>query len=380
MKELVREKIIQVARKVKEDIDKGMFPELVYPPNSKANIKFLEEKGYLFEPKSFSTISGDRVKSLRTLSGVLYGLSRALDHLENGLTMTKRDFYYLHKVQKFKGTLFPKEQRETDARIILMELLLGMPREAFSITSDPRGWIYGDIELIDRSGRLIKANEVGEMGYSVPPRPENITFKRIGVKAVVAIEKVGPAKNMIELGIPEEKKIGIAILQGQASRNMRRFLRMLSDEGVPIAVLTDLSPWSLRIAATVVYNSINSAHVDGLAVPEARFIGIKTDDVEEGFFSDYKFALEPLTQMDYKAAEDNRHLPNLQAPIWQKENNWFLEKKMKAELEIFKAMSPSAKDLKKLYVEYLSMKLEEALGNKHMIALLRGQSEKNLKT
>jgi DNA topoisomerase-6 subunit A len=362
MKELVREKIIQVARKVKEDIDKGMFPELIYPPNSKANIKFLEERGYLFEPKSFSAISGDRVKSLRTLSGVLYGLSRALDHLENGLTMTKRDFYYLHKVQKFRGTLFPEEQRETDARIILMELLLGMPREAFSITSDPRGWIYGDIELIDRSGRLIKANEVGEMGYSVPPRPENITFKRIGVKAVVAIEKVGPAKNMIELGIPEEKKIGIAILQGQASRNMRRFLRMLSDEGVPIAVLTDLSPWSLRIAATVVYNSINSAHVNGLAVPEARFIGIKTDDVEEGFFSDYKFALEPLTQMDYKAAEDNRHLPNLQAPIWQKENSWFLEKKMKAELEIFKAMSPSAKDLKKLYVEYLSTKLEDSLG------------------
>ncbi len=362
MKEEVRRRILELAKRIEEDIERGNFPEILYPPNSKTNIKFLEEKGYIFDPKNFSKISGDRIKSLRTLAGVLYGFSRSLDHLENGLTMTKRDFYYMHKIEKFKGTLFPKEQRETDARIVLMELILGMPREAFSITSDPRGWIYGDIELVDRSGRRIRADQVGEMGYSVPPRPENIEFKRIGVKAVIAIEKVGPAKNMIELNIPEDKKIGIAILQGQASRSMRRFLRMLSDEGVPIAILTDLSPWSLRIAATVIYNSINSAHIDGLAVPDAKFIGIMTKDVDEGFFKDYRFALEPLTPMDYKAAEDNRFLPNLQGEMWQKENEWFLKNKLKAELEIFKAMSPSAKELKRLYVEYLRIKLDECLG------------------
>jgi DNA topoisomerase VI subunit A len=358
----VKSKVLEIAREVAEAIKEGRFPELEYPPNTQRNIVFDERIGYVFRPTFYGKIKGSHSKSLRTLSGVLYGMSRALDHLENGLTMTKRDFYYLHKVERLKGTLFPEDQRETDARIILMELILGMPREAFSITSDPRGWIYGDIELIDRSGRVLKADQVGEMGYSVPPRPENIKFKRIGVKAVVAVEKVGPAKNMIELGIPEEKKIAIAILQGQASRSMRRFLRMLSDEGVPLAVLTDLSPWSLRIAATVIYNSINSAHIPHLATPEARFIGILTRDVEEGFFKDYKFALEPLTQADYKAALDNKSLPNLQNEFWQKENDWFLQNKKKAELEIFKAMSPSAKTLKEYFVRYLSEKLEQHLG------------------
>lgn len=358
----VKAKVVGIAERIARAIEEGRFPELEYPPNTQRNIVFDEKVGYSFKPTFYGKIRGSHSKSLKTLSGVLYGMSRALDHLENGLTMTKRDFYYLHKVEKLRGTLFPEDQRETDARIVLMELLLGTPREAFSITSDPRGWIYGDIELIDRSGRVLRADQVGEMGYSVPPRPENIRFKRIGVKVVIAIEKVGPAKNMIELGIPEEKRIAIAILQGQASRSMRRFLRMLSEEGVPIAILTDLSPWSLRIAATVVYNSINSAHIPHLATPEARFIGILTRDVEEGFFRDYKFALEPLTQADYKAALDNQTLPNLQSEFWQRENKWFLENRKKAELEIFKAMSPSAKTLKEYFTRYLSEKIEQQLG------------------
>jgi len=358
----VRNRILEIAREVARAIEMGEFPKLEYPPSSQSNIEFVEGVGYVFKPRVFSEISGSRVKSVKTLAGVLYGLSRALDHLENGLTMTKRDFYYLHKVERLKRTLFPKDQSETDARIVLMELILGMPREAFSITSDPRGWIYGDIELVDRSGRAIRADRVGEMGYSIPPRPENIKFKRIGVKAVIAVEKVGPAKNMIELGIPEEYGVAIAILKGQPSRSMRRFLRMLSEEGVPIAVLTDLSPWSLRIAATVVYNSIRSAHIPDLATPEARFIGIHTADVEEGFFKDYQFALEPLTPADLKAAQDNVNLPNLQGEFWQRENQWFLKRKKKAELEIFKAMSPSAKKLKELFVSYLREKLSESLG------------------
>ncbi len=358
----VKKRALELARQIVGMIKKGEFPEIEYPPNSQKNIEFDEKIGYIFDPKAYSRIKGSRVKSLKTLAGVLYGLSRALDHLENGLTMTKRDFYYVHKVEKLKETLFPEDQRETDARIVLMELILGMPREAFSITSDPRGWIYGDIELIDKSGRVLRTDRVGEMGYSVPPRPENIKFKRIGVKAVIAIEKVGPAKNMIELGIPEERKIAIAILQGQASRSMRRFLRMLSDEGIPTAILTDLSPWSLRIAATVIYNSINSAHIPYLASPEARFIGILAKDVEEGFFRDYQFALEPLTQADLKAAIDNQFLPNLQNEFWQEENKWFLEEKKKAEIEIFKAMSPTARKLKDLFVRYLREKLDEHMG------------------
>lgn len=360
--EEVRQRILEIAERVAEALEKGEFPRIRYPPNSKGNIEFREDVGYIFRPRTFSEIEGDKVKSAKTLAGVLYGLAKALDHLQNGLTMTKRDFYYLHKVERLKGTLFPEDQRETDARIVLMELILGMPREAFSITSDPRGWIYGDIELEDMTGRTIRADRVGEMGYSVPPRPENIKFKRIGVKAVVAVEKVGPAKNMIELGIPEEYKLGIAILKGQASRSMRRFLRMLSDEGVPIAILTDFSPWSLRIAATVVYNSISSAHIPDLAAPEARFIGIIAEDIETGFFRDYQFALEPLTPADLKAAMDNMSLPNLQHPFWQRENEWFLKNKKKAELEIFKAMSPSAKRLKELFVSYLREKLEDRLG------------------
>ena len=39
-----------------------------------------------------------------------------------------------------------------------------------------------------------------------------------------------------------------------------------------------------------------------------------------------------------------------------------MEKKKKAEIEIFKAMSPTAKKLKELFVEYLREKLDEHMG------------------
>ncbi|RLG46669.1 MAG: hypothetical protein DRN90_06140 [Thermoproteota archaeon] len=358
----VEKKILQIASKISQDIELGEFPKIEFPPNSASNIAFEESIGYLFKPTYYTRVDGSHIKSVKTLAGLLYGMSRVVDHLKSGLTMTKRDFYYMHKVEKLKNTLFPKDQTETDSRIVQLELILGMPREAFSIISDPRGWIYGDIELVDASGYTIRADRIGEMGYSVPPDPENIEFKRIGVKAVIAIEKVGPAKNMIELKIPEEYGLGIAILKGQPSRSMRRFLRMLSEQGVPIGILTDLSPWSIRIAATVIYNSISSAHIPGLAVPNAAFLGIETKDVEEGFFKDYQLALEDLTPLDIKAAKDNLKLPSLQGEFWQKENEWFLKRKKKAEIEIFKAMSPSAKQLKELFIEYLREKLDERLG------------------
>lgn len=358
----VKRKITEVASEIGEEIDRGDFPKLEHPSSSKSNIKFDERVGYTFEPRLFTKIDGGHIKSVKTMAGILYGMSRVLDHIGSGITMTKRDFYYMHKMQRLKGTLFPKNQNETDDRIVRMELLLGTPREALSIISDPRGWIYGDIELVDGSGRAIRANQVGEMGYSVPPDPENIEFKRVDDKAVIAIEKVGPAKNMIELGIPEEHGLSIAILKGQPSRSMRRFLRMLSDEGVPIGVLTDFSPWSLRIAATLIFNSISSAHIEGLAAPSAGYLGIETKDIDGGFFKDYQFALEDLTPMDLKAAKDNLKIPSLRGSFWREENEWFVSRKKKAELEIFKAMSPSARKLRELFVGYLREKLEDRLG------------------
>ncbi len=363
MEKLTIEKIYRIAEKIGEMIERGKPPLIKYPPASTSNIEFSEHEGYKFTPRQWSKILGSHIKSVRTLAGVVFALERCLDHMRSGLTMTKRDFYYLHKVEKFRGTLFPSDQRETDSRIVLLELITGLSREMLSITSDPRGEVYGDITLVDKSGNTIKLNKVGEMGYAIPPNPEHIKFKEINVKALLAVEKVGPAKNMIELGIPDEYNIAVAMLHGQPSRSMRRFLRMLSDKGIPIAVLVDLSPWSIRIASTVIYNSIHSAHIPGLATPTAKFIGIHSSDVEEGGFFEKvsRVALEPLTEEDLKCAKDNLSIPSLMGETWVRENKWFLEKKKKAELEIFKAMIRKSTELKDLYIRYLNMKLEEHL-------------------
>jgi DNA topoisomerase-6 subunit A len=89
---------------------------------------------------------------------------------------------------------------------------------------------------------------------------------------------------------------------GVPTRACRRFIRRLADDKkLPVYVFTDGDPYGyLNIYRTLKVGSGNAAHINKyFCVPQARFIGITPDDIE-----DYKLPTHPLKEVDIKRLKD----------------------------------------------------------------------------
>jgi len=140
---------------------------------------------------------------------------------------------------------------------------------------------------------------------------------------------------------------------------MRAWIRKLSDNEVPIFVLVDMSPWSLRIFSTIQSNSIELANIRGLASPETKLMGITTQDFwsSKGMLSGIEHSLESMSKSDIKCAQQNRNIPAInENTVLKRENEIMLKKKRKGELEAFKAFGLPLTELRTLYVSYIKKK------------------------
>jgi DNA topoisomerase VI subunit A len=357
-----------VLNNIADQIEKGIFPTVLYYGASKKNVEYLKERGYTAIDNTASEVDGSHVASAKVLSMITYGLARFKEHMDNDMSMSLRDFYYLFKVKEILDLLKIEDQHETDSIINLCERIVrqqgrSVPREEFGVVSSPKGTFYGDVSITDSSNKRVRCSEVGEWGYFVSSRPFDIVINEINIKAAVFIEKEAFARTLIELGIPETLKIGIGALFGQPGRNMRGWIRRLADEQVPILSMVDLSPWSIRIFSTIRNNSIELSNIQGLATPEAKLIGLHTTDffAPNGMLKGISHALEDLDEQDMKCAVQNRQVPAInQDEFLQKENETIIEKKKKGELESFKAFGMSLKALKKKYLDYMTTKIQQA--------------------
>ena len=349
---------------IADTIEDGEFPEIGYYGSSKKNVRYSETKGYIPTDDSASYIDGRKVESAKTIAGIVYGLTQFKEHLEQGLSMSLRDFYYLHKVKRVQNVMKITNQTETNRLINLCERIIrhkgaSVPREEFGVVSSPKGTFYGDVTLSDLSGKRLRCNSSGEYGWFISSRPFDVKIHEINIDAAVFVEKEAMARNLIELGLPESLRIGVGSLFGQPGRNMRAWIRRLSDDEVPILILVDMSPWSLRIFSTIKSNSIELANIQGLATPKAKLIGLTTGDFwgGKGMLSDIEHSLESMTKSDIICAQQNRNIPSInQDPILSKQNDIMLKKRRKGELEAFKAFGYPLAELKELYVKYLRTK------------------------
>ncbi|MHA2162018.1 MAG: hypothetical protein ACXABF_06320, partial [Candidatus Thorarchaeota archaeon] len=311
-----------------------------------------------------SFIDGRKVESAKTIAGLVYGLTRFREHLEQDMSMSLRDFYYMHKVKRVQDVLNIGDQVETNRLINLCERVLrvrgtSIPREDFGVVSSPKGTFYGDVTLSDLSGKVLNCTETGEYGWFISSRPSEVKIHDLNIAAAIFVEKEAMARNLIELGIPEKLKIGIGALFGQPGRNMRAWIRRLSDNDVPVLVLADMSPWSLRIFSTIKSNSIELSNIKGLATPNAKLIGITTDDFwkKKGKLSDVVHSLESMTKSDIKCAKQNRKIPAINGDEFlRSENEMLLKKRKKGELEAFKSFETPLKELEGIYVDYIKTK------------------------
>ena len=356
--------IENVLETLSETIGDGAFPEIGYYGSSKKNVKYSEDEGYIPLDESPSFIDGRKVESAKTIAGLVYGLSRFKEHLEQNMSMSLRDFYYMHKVKKVQDILKISDQSETNRLINLCERVIrdkgsSIPREEFGVVSSPKGTFYGDVTLSDLSGKTLNCTHAGEYGWFISSRPFDVKIHDMNIDAAIFVEKEAMSRNLIELGIPEKLRIGVGSLFGQPGRNMRGWIRQLADHEVPILILVDMSPWSLRIFSTIKSNSIELSNIRGLATPESKLIGLTTDDFwnKNGFLCDIEHSLEAMTKSDLKCAQQNRNIPSIsQDPVLNRQNEIMLKKKRKGELEAFKAFGLPLAELKNLYIEYLKKK------------------------
>lgn len=350
-----------------DTLDEGMFPEIGYYGSSKKNVQYTEDG--LYEPvdDTPSFIDGRKVESAKTVAGLVYGLTRFKEHLEQGMSMSLRDFYYMHKVRKVQNVLSISNQSETNRMINLCERIIrhqgaSVPREELGVVSSPKGTFYGDVTLSDLSGKKLNCSAAGEYGWFISSRPFDVKIHDINIDAAIFVEKEAMARNLIELKIPEGLRVGVGSLFGQPGRNMRAWIRRLAEEDVPILVLVDMSPWSLRIFSTIKANSIELANIRGLAAPESKLVGLTPDDfwARGGMLKDIDHSLEKMSKSDIKCAQQNRNIPAIsQDDDLRKQNETMLKMKRKGELEAFKAFGLPLSELKSLYMKYLRKKASD---------------------
>jgi DNA topoisomerase VI subunit A len=280
------------------------------------------------------------------------------------MSMSLRDYYYMHKVKRVQALLKIGSQNETNRAINLCERIIrlkgaSIPREDFGVVSSPKGTFYGDVTLSDLSGKRINCTRAGEYGWFISSRPFEVRIHDINIDAAVFVEKEAMARNLIELGIPEDMNLGVGSLFGQPGRNMRAWIRRLADAEVPVLVLVDMSPWSLRIFSTIKNNSIELANIQGLSTPEALLIGLSIDDFwhKKGMLKEIEHSLEVMSNSDIKCARQNQSIPAIsQDKMLIRENSTMLRKKRKGELEAFKAFGLPLNQLKTTYMKYIQAK------------------------
>jgi len=358
--EEVMKRLEELGSQLEKTLSKGDVPSVQHRRLSKSNVKFdLNLHTYELGEDS-AEIRGDRKSSLKKLAALTFLTRVSYERLQIGLSTTKRDYYYLQKSRH--PLLMPSNQAESDDVIRVAEVLHDLSRESFGVVAQSKGYLYGDITLREPK-MTVNCAQTGGDGYSVPGNVEYIDIKSANIKALIAIEKEGIYRNLMELGIPEKLKVGIAMLGGQPSRGMKRMLRKFSDSAHPIGILTDLNPYSLRIAANIIYGSIQSAHISKLSSANAKFIGLECADIDRFFPKVKRVVLEPLTEEDLKATNDNISLPYMQGDegYWLDENQWFIDNQKKTELEAFNALTKHARDLEDIYIQYIREKAREKL-------------------
>ncbi|MFW9793294.1 MAG: hypothetical protein ACFFEE_03240, partial [Candidatus Thorarchaeota archaeon] len=166
----VRDLIDTVLETIAETIEDGVFPEIGYYSSTKKNVNYSNLEGYIPIEDTPSFIDGRKVESAKTIAALVYGLTRFKEHLEQKMSMSLRDFYYMHKVKHVQDVLKISNQNETNRLINLCERILkqkgkSVPREEFGVVSSPKGTFYGDVTLSDLSGKRLTCDSAGEYGW-----------------------------------------------------------------------------------------------------------------------------------------------------------------------------------------------------------------------
>ncbi len=310
------ESLVDIARKIHAEIQRGRRPSIHVPVRSLSNVTFSPRKGYftIGNRKSKRTLSYQTVKPFAQTVRLM---AFAKQLIETDDFASKREVYYTSKGSSKRGAGDTgsagwgpagfTDQTESDAIMDDIEAMAGVNREQLGfIPAEQNGSVAGELIVIDidpSTGRRIEIDctMFGRGSYSIPSRVEGLEF-RTNAKFVLAVETAALFERLNGHAYWREAQCIVVAMGGVPTRANRRFVRMLSDScDIPVYVFTDGDPYGYcNIYRTMKVGSGNAAAINEFfCVPRAQLIGVTPQDIE-----DYDLPTHPLGDKDKKRALD----------------------------------------------------------------------------
>ena len=280
------------------------------------------------------------------------------DLIEAGKTLSLRGMYYksLHTIEGTNEKTL-NDQSESDPVLEDLEVSLGALREELHVYARKAGTIAGNITLID-SGDEIDCRRMGTGGYAIPSivEPRVVQFGKCEAKFILHVEKGTVWSRFNEDKFWKTHNCILTEGGGQPPRGVRRLLRRLHDElRLPIYCLLDCDPWGHYIYSVIKQGSINLAFESRrMAVPDAKFIGLRADDYQRCDLSDD--VKIDLNDRDITRAKQIANYPWFKdKKPWQQEIKKMLSNGFKMEVE-----SLITKDISYVTEIYTPQRIREA--------------------
>jgi DNA topoisomerase VI subunit A len=341
-KDARHQEVIKKIKLVMKDISKNIvverMPVLDVPKIGYDNTVWSDQKRMLTIGSKKVQISPDSIKKIPTFSQYLVMANAVRKLLDEEMESTIRGMYYatLSTVgdDKIKQKFWNSQENSDDA-IKAVELLTGVPREEFSVTSKPKGMISGPITL-RVGGDIIDCN-LGSRATSqlIPTNIRDVEIIDVKANFIMVVEKDTVLNNIRKSGFIQKYDAILLTGSGEPDRATRMMVKTLNEVWKkPVVIFADADPWGLGIALRYKIGSESLSYdSDRLVTPDAKVLGMMFSDIYE--YNIPEVARLSASDEDISRANDMKKKPWLSDKQWQKELSLFLQRKEKCELDAF---------------------------------------------
>ncbi len=350
-------KIVGLADNVAGSAFKKQAISVDIPLRTRSNTNWNKKRGILEMGKATAERELFNLNQAKQFMQTMLHASTVKDLIDAEKSSSLRGVFYKakHTVAGTKENTFDT-QDESDPILEDLEVTLGALREELHIFADNRGALVGNITIVDK-GDEIDCRRMGSGGYAIPSivEPDIIDFKKCEAEFVLHVEKGTVWNRFNEDRFWEDHNCILTHGGGQPPRGVRRLLQRFNQElKLPIICLLDCDPWGHYIYSVIKQGSISLAFESSrLAIPEARFLGIRAKDYDECDLDD-RVKID-LNDNDKKRAREIAAYPWFKDHKgWQKEIAKMLDNGFKMEVE-----SLITKDISYVTEEYVPQRLKK---------------------
>ncbi|MEM4347520.1 MAG: DNA topoisomerase IV subunit A [Candidatus Altiarchaeota archaeon] len=348
----VIESILNLAKDIRENIEKHESPKMHVPVRSFSNVHFNKEKNILELGDKKSVRSFLNVAHSKKFMQTILIANKCKELISRDKTASIRELYYQlkHTIADTKENTF-EDQSESDPLIVDLETMLSVLREELHLKADDKGTLIGKI-VIEDSGDRIDCSKLGRSGLAIPSIVEQYKFKEVEADYILVIETGAMFDRLVEEKYHLKNNCIMVATKGQAARGCRRLVhRMHNELKLPVIMFTDGDPWGFYIYSVMKAGSMALAHESKrLGTPGMKFVGMTMTDID-------RYGLEKVTEklkdVDKKRINELLQYPWFQSKEWKKELKLMQEKGVRIEQQAL-----ASKSLEFVSEKYLPEKIK----------------------